>query len=92
MVDHILKVSTSPNGEERVLIVKRPDGAFSYRMQARENPNYRNWGDSPWPCGFEREDGWNPPGPCCGIYDSAEAAAWEALCRVGWLADITRFQ
>jgi hypothetical protein len=90
MADHILSTSTSPDGQTRVLIVRRSDGAFSYRIQGRENPRYKNWGDSPWPDGFEREAGWNPPGPCCGIYDTAETAAWEALCRVEWLSEIMR--
>jgi hypothetical protein len=86
MTDTILKTLTSPDGRERVLIVRRTDGAFAYRMQFREDLRFKNWGDHPWPDGFDREFGWNPPGPCCGIYDSAETAGWEALCRVEWVS------
>ncbi len=90
MADHVIRTFTGPDKQKRVLIVRRSDGSFSYRLQERENPKYKTWGDHPWPYGFEREVGWNLPGPCCGIYDSAEIAVWEALCWVEWLSQIVR--
>jgi hypothetical protein len=86
VADLVLETFTSPDGKERVLIVQRLDGAFSFLKQGRTDPKYRGWGDGPWPRGFEREDGWEPPGDYSGIYDTAQTAVWEALCRVEWLS------
>ena len=87
MPDQILKTLTSPDGQRRVLIVRRPDGVFSFCTQCQESPDYKNWGDSPWPNGNLLEEGWNPPSLHYGLYDSQETATWEALCRVEWLAN-----
>jgi hypothetical protein len=71
-VDHLLKEFISADGLQRVWIVERADGAFSYRMI---------WNGDPEIAG--------KPGPCCGIYDSAEIAESEARARVPWLAEIS---
>jgi hypothetical protein len=86
VADRVLNIFASPDGQKRVLIVQRPDGAFSFCTQGRTDPKFRGWGDSPWPRGYEREEGWEPPGIYCGIYDSAQTAEWEALCKVEWLS------
>jgi len=83
--DHILSVIVSPDGQQSVLIVQRPDGSFSYRRQwlasARTNDP-----DSPIVTASEVSgEAWGPPGPYCGIYDSAETAANEAFSCVPWL-------
>ena len=72
MADHLIKEFTSADGLQRVWIVERTDGAFSYR---------RIWDDHPENAGV--------PGPCCGIYDSAETAESEARSRVPWMAEIS---
>jgi hypothetical protein len=65
----------SPDGTERVLILKRPDGAFTYRRQ---------WlSEKPRP--VDGEEKWSQPGPDCGIYDAADTAETEARQRVPWL-------
>jgi 8-oxo-dGTP pyrophosphatase MutT (NUDIX family) len=53
--DRLLSTFTSPDGDKRILIVQRPDNAYSYRYQCSDN---------------EMPGDWGPPGPCCGIYDS----------------------
>ena len=81
--DRTLKVMDSPDGRERVLIVQRSDGAFSYRRQwfsAKDNDHP----DGPIPPVYAEEE-WGPPGPCCGIFDSADTAEREAASRVPWL-------
>jgi hypothetical protein len=35
MVDRILETIESPTGQERVIIVQRPDGRYSFRKQWR---------------------------------------------------------
>lgn len=67
MTETTIRVLTGER--ERVLILQRPDRAYTYRRQ-RIGP-----------------DGWNPPGPACGLYDSAETAEVEARVRWPWLAN-----
>ena len=69
-------VLESPDGTERVLILQRPDGAFTYRRQWRS--------DTPQPTSDDDER-WSPPGPDCGIYDSRDTAETEARQRIPWL-------
>jgi hypothetical protein len=68
MAMHTLKHLVSPDGRCRVLIVQRPDGVFSYQFQFLE----------------ETQTGaqWGAPGPCGGLYDSAETAEQEARARL----------
>jgi hypothetical protein len=68
--DRILKLIASPDGQHRVLIVQRADGAYSFRRQWLEELNE----------GVE----WGPPGPYAGVYDSPETAEREALACVKW--------
>jgi hypothetical protein len=71
MAERVLKILTGLEGEHRVLIVQRADGAYSYRQQSlTELASERLWGAL---------------GPHAGIYDSAETAEREALARVKWL-------
>lgn len=72
MPDSFVKAISSPDARRRVLIVRRADGAYSYRLQ--------------WSAVTEGEAVWGPPGPYCGIYDSVEAAELEARARrTTWL-------
>ena len=66
--DQLLRSIVSPDGEHRVLIVKRPDGAYSYRQQSLIDSQ----------AGRE----WQTPGPYLGIYNSVETAEEEALARM----------
>jgi hypothetical protein len=71
---------------ERVLISRRPDGTYTYRRQwlsamlPNNDPDSAIAGTSQ-----EQEMAWGPPGPDCGIYDSADTAENEARQRVPWL-------
>jgi hypothetical protein len=85
MNDHVLKTIESPDGRERILIVRRTDGVHSCRRQwlsAEMNSDP----DSPI---FERgevlEGQWGAPGPYCGLYDAADIAEQETQGRVPWL-------
>jgi hypothetical protein len=84
----VLKSFTSVDGKQRVHIVRRPDGAFSFLRQFQVDPNRDRYSDAQWQRPFERERGWGPPSFSIGIYDSAETAEWEALCKVEWMAEI----
>ena len=86
MVDRVLEAIESPAGDQRLLIVCRPDGRYSYRMQSRVSATYSGPGVHAWPDGYVAEAGWNPPGPYLGVFDSAHTARWEALGKVEWLA------
>jgi len=86
MDDRVVQTFTSPDGNERILIVQRPDGRYSYRRQWL-------WGiitnhpDSPArDLNYERVGEWAPLGPYLGFYDCAETAKWEALGRIEWLS------
>jgi hypothetical protein len=35
--DRLLSTFTSPDGDKRILIVQRPDNAYSYRYQCSDN-------------------------------------------------------
>jgi hypothetical protein len=55
MTERILRAIVSPDGEHRVLIVQRADGAYSYQRQwLVDSPAGREWG---------------LPGPFAGFYD-----------------------
>ncbi len=70
MSERVMKAIVSPDGEHRVLIVQRADGAYSYRRQwLVDSPAGKDWG---------------APGPYAGVYDSAETAEREAVARVRW--------
>ena len=66
----------SPDGAERVLILQRQDGAFTYRRQWRSETSQPVSDD---------EENWSAPGPDCGIYDALDTAESEARQRVPWL-------
>ena len=68
------KILEGPDDNVRVLISKRPDGAYTYQIQWRSEDDITTG-----------EDGWGQPGPACGLYDSADAAETEARQRVLWL-------
>lgn len=70
MTERALKVIASPDGEQRVLIVQRDDGACTYRRQ--------------WLIASAPDRIWGNTGPDLGIYDSADTAEREALARVEW--------
>jgi hypothetical protein len=89
-VDRIVEMIESLDAQQRVLIVQRPDGRYSFRKQFRADENYEDLYTFVWTDGYEEEPGWLPPGPYIGVYDSAETAKWEALCKVNWLASTQR--
>lgn len=64
----------SPEGDQRVVLCRRSDGNFTFRMQ---------WADLTVSTGPDY--GWGPLGPDCGIYDTLETAEAEALQRIDWL-------
>jgi hypothetical protein len=70
-----LRILESPDNQERVVIVRRLDGTFTYRRQWRSE-----FSD-------DADGGWGPLGPDCGIYDSEETAEIEAQQRIEWLRD-----
>jgi hypothetical protein len=49
MDEHTVKIITSPNAEERVLIVCRADGAYTYR---RQQFNSAEWSEVGPDCGI----------------------------------------
>lgn len=65
-----------PDGSERVVILRRADGIYSYGMQWRSQ--------SPLTVDANHGD-WGPIGPDCGLYDSADTAETEARQRIAWL-------
>ncbi|MBY8821849.1 hypothetical protein [Sphingomonas colocasiae] len=65
-----------PDGSVRVLIVRRSDGVYAYRLQ---------WRSVPMAIADPDSDDWGPAGPDCGLYDSADTAETEARQRVAWL-------
>jgi hypothetical protein len=87
MADLILETIESPDGQVRIVIVRRADGRYSYRACSKFGEGEHRKGDWVWPEGYAEEPGWGPPGPYCGIYDSAQTAKWEALGNVDWIAD-----
>jgi hypothetical protein len=90
MTDRIIETIERPDGRKRVYIVQRADGIYSFRIQEPEDASYLGPGTFVWPDGFLQEAGWWPPGPYLGFYDSAETAKWEALCKVEWLAAVSK--
>jgi hypothetical protein len=82
-----VKTFESCDGRERVLIARRPDGTYTYQRQWLSVALPNSDPDSPVDAGNEPEDAWDPPGPDCGIYDSADTAENEARQRVPWLVD-----
>ena len=58
--DIVLETLTSPDGAERVLIVRRVNRVYSYRMQFRTDPRYKGPGVHIWPDDYAEEPGWNP--------------------------------
>jgi hypothetical protein len=84
--DRLVQSFTRPDGRERVLIVQRPDGAYSYRRQWRSSA-IQDHPDSPilGPSDVTPE-GWAPIGPYCGIYDTQETAEHQAFWAVPWFA------
>jgi len=81
-----VKTLESSDGRERVLISRRPDGTYTYQRQWLSAAVPNNDPDSPIvDANEEREGAWEPPGPDCGIYDSADIAETEARQRVPWL-------
>lgn len=73
MGNHIITFQNA-DATERVLIWRRTDGNFTYRLQ---------WADASVVEGVNI--GWGPAGPDCGIYASADEAETEAMQRVPWL-------
>jgi hypothetical protein len=84
-----VKTFESPDGRERVLISRRPDGTYTYQRQWLSAALPNSDPDSPIVDASEnREKAWGPPGPDCGIYDAPDTAEGEARQRVLWLADV----
>ncbi len=90
MADRIVEIIENSDGRERIFVVQRLDGCYSFRLQAKKNSNYSGPGHFVWPDGYPEELGWWPPGPYVGIYDSPETAKWEALGKVDWVASTIR--
>src|SRR5262249_11487028 len=86
MMHSTVKTLESFDGRERVLISRRPDGTYTYRRQWLSVATPNDDPDSAIADASEGRDGaWGPPGPDCGIYDSADTAETEARQRVPWL-------
>ncbi|WP_316187561.1 MULTISPECIES: hypothetical protein [unclassified Bradyrhizobium] len=84
-----IKTLESINGRERVLILRRPDGAYTYQRQWLSASLPNDDPDCPIILAGEQLEGeWGPPGPDCGIYDTVETAENEARRLVPWLADV----
>jgi len=84
-----VKTLESSDRRERVLIVSRPDGTYTYQRQWIFAALPNDDPDSPIvDARQEREMAWGPPGPDCGIYDSADTAENEARQRVPWLRQL----
>jgi hypothetical protein len=84
-----VKTFESFDDRERVLISRRPDGTYTYQRQWLAAAPTRGDPDSALvDTGKQRENAWGPPGPDCGIYDTADTAENEARQRVPWLADV----
>jgi hypothetical protein len=82
-----VKTLESLDRRERVLISRRPDGTYTYQRQWLSAALPNDDPDSPIVIDASREleMAWGPPGPDCGIYDSADTAENEARQRVPWL-------
>jgi len=84
-----VRTFNSFDGSERVLISRRPDGTYTYQRQWRPAMLSNSNPDNPIvDASEERQEAWGPPGPDCGIYDSADTAESEARQRVPWLIDV----
>lgn len=84
-----VKTLESVDHRERVLISRRPDGTYTYQRQWPSASLPNDDPDSPIILAGEKLEGeWGPPGPDCGIYDTAETAENEARGLVPWLADV----
>jgi len=84
-----VRTFNSFDGSERVLISRRPDGTYTYQRQWRPAMLPNSNPDNPIvDASEERQEAWGPPGPDCGIYDSADTAESEARQRVPWLIDV----
>ena len=68
--DQILREFVSPDGKERILIVRRKDGCFAFEVE--------QWSDDPY------ELCWLPHTPGVSFCDTEETAVREALSRVAW--------
>ena len=86
MADRVVEMMGSPDGQQRILVVQRQDGHYSFRKQWRSNKGGNDAGARAWSEGYEAAAGWGPPGPYLGVYDLPQAAKWEALGRVDWMA------
>ena len=87
----MVKTFESCDGRERVLILHGPDGTYTYQRQWLSVALPHSDPDSPIiNASNELEGAWGPPGPDCGIYDSADTAESEARLRVPWLVDEDR--
>jgi hypothetical protein len=83
-----VKTLESFDGRERVLISRRLDGTYTYQRRWLSVALHNSDPDSTIiSASDEREEAWGPPGPDCGIYDSADMAESEARQRVPWLVD-----
>ena len=70
-VDEPIKIIERPDGQERMLIMRRSDGHYTFRHQ--------------WVERIDGADSWGPMGLDCGIYDSIDTAEAEAMQRTKWL-------
>ena len=89
MTEQVVDVIEKGDGTERVCIVRRTDGSYSFRRQWKDGGSHRGSGTLAWREGYAGQVGWGPLGLYAGIYDSMETAKWEALCRVEWLVSAT---
>jgi hypothetical protein len=90
VTETVVSFLTSPQGDERVRIVHRPDGTYTYRRQWADR-HRSNDPDAPIASAQQRAVAcnWGEMGPACGIYDSAFTAENEARLRVPWLHPIS---
>jgi hypothetical protein len=93
MADRVVETIESLDRQEHVIIVRRPDGPYSFRRQWRAVEPRKYPAPTIWPDGFAPEAGWDPPAGHSGLYDGPETAKWEALCKealckVDWMASV----
>ncbi len=63
MNDRIVELIDRADGRERVLIVQRGYGRYSFRRQWRADDDYKGTGVLVWDDGYPEEPRWWPPGP-----------------------------
>lgn len=67
-----IKILEHRDAQQRIVIVRREDGLYTYRHQWAAPDSVSSWGAM---------------GPDCGVYDSSDTAEAEAMQRTDWLKE-----